>query len=51
MSAVHQLLSKIPEKLSYEQTIVLAQELIVKHPPKKLAKCGGFKLSARSVIL
>ena len=49
MSAVHGLLSKIPDKLRYEQVIVMACQLIEKHPPKKLAKHGGLKLSARSV--
>ena len=49
MSAVHGLLSKIPEKLRYEQAIVMAQQLFEKHPPKKLAKNDGLKLSTRSV--
>ena len=47
MSAVHALLSKIPEKLSYEQAIVMARQLFEKHAPKKLAKDYGLKLSSR----
>ena len=48
MSAVHGLLSRIPETLSYEQVIVMAQQLFEKHPPKKLARNEGLKLSTRS---
>ena len=48
MSAVHGLLSKIPERLSFEQIIVMAHQLFEKHPPKKLARNGGLKLSTRS---
>lgn len=47
MSAVHGLLSKIPERLSYEQVIVMAQELFEKHPPRKLARNEGIKLHTR----
>ena len=47
MSAVHGLLSKIPEQLSYEQVIVMAQELFEKHSPKRLARNEGLKLSSR----
>ena len=47
MSAVHGLLSRIPETLSYEQVIVMAQQLFEKHPPKKLARNEGLKLSTR----
>ena len=48
MSAVHGLLSKIPEQLSFEQIIVMAHQLFEKHPPKKLARHGGLKLNTRS---
>ena len=51
MSAVHGLLSRIPETLSYEQVIVMAQQLFEKHPPKKLARNEGLKLSNRSDTL
>ena len=47
MSAVHGLLSKIPERLSFEQVIVMAHQLFEKHSPKKLAKNGGMKLNDR----
>ena len=49
MAAVHRLLSRIPERLSYEQVIVMAQQLFEKHPPKRLARNEGLKLSTRSV--
>lgn len=47
MSAVHGLLSKIPETLSYEQVIVMAQELFEKHSPRRLARNEGLKLRNR----
>ena len=47
MSAVHGLLSKIPDTLSYKQVMVMAHQLFEKHSPKKLAKSKGLKLSAR----
>ena len=50
MSAVHGLLSKIPDTLSYEQVMVVAHQLFEKHSPKKLAKSEGLKLSARCCI-
>ena len=48
MSAVHGLLSQIPENISYEQVIVMAQQLYEKHSPKKLARNEGLRLSTRS---
>ena len=47
MSEVHGLLSKIPDNLSYEMMVELALQLFQKHPPKKLARHGRLKLSAR----
>ena len=48
MASVHGLLSKIPERLSYEQVIVMAQQLFEKHPPQRLARNEGLKLGTRS---
>ena len=50
MASVHGLLSKIPERLSYEQVIVMAQQLFEKHPPQRLARNEGLKLRTRSEI-
>ena len=47
MSAVHGLLSRLPEQLSYEQMVVLASQLYAKHPPKILARKAGLRLSTR----
>ena len=47
MSAVHALLSKLPERLGYEDAIAVACRLMEKHPPRKLAKTGGLSLSTR----
>jgi len=47
MSAVHSLLSKIPDNLNYEEIIKMAYKLFKEHSPKKLAKLGGLDLSAR----
>ena len=51
MASVHGLLSKIPERLSYEQVIVMAQQLFEKHPPKRLARNEGLKLGTRLAAL
>lgn len=50
MSAVHGLLSKIPGSLSYEQVIVMAQQLYEKHSPRKLARNEGLKLNTSTLI-
>ena len=50
MASVHGLLSKIPERLSYEQVIVMAQQLFEKHPPQRLARNEGLKLGTRSEL-
>lgn len=50
MSAVHGLLSRLPEQLSYEQMVVLASQLYAKHPPKILARKAGLRLSTSSMI-
>lgn len=47
MSAVHGLLSRIPDDLSHEQMIVLACQLFEKHPPGTLAKKARLKLNAK----
>lgn len=47
MASVHGLLSRIPEKLSYEETILHAVKLLERHPPSKLASEGRIKLRAR----
>lgn len=49
MSAVHGLLSKLPESLNYEQLIRVAGVLFERHPPRKVAKKGRLKMSNRSV--
>ena len=51
MSAVHGLLSKLPESLNYEQLIRVAAALFEKYPPKQVAKRGKLKMSNRSVII
>ena len=51
MSAVHGLLSKLPENLKYEQMIMLASQLMEKHPPNTIAKYSGVRLSKRWVEL
>ena len=47
MSAVHGLLSKLPQNLSYEQMIVLGERLFEKYPPSTVAKKGRFKLNQK----
>ena len=47
MSAVHGLLSHLPDSLSYEQMVVLARQLFEKHPPSRLAKLARLKLSTK----
>lgn len=51
LSAVHGLLSKLPPELKYEQMIMLALQLLEKHPPDKLlAKKGNYKMRHRCVF-
>ena len=50
MSAVHGLLSKLPDSLNYEQLIRVAVALFERHPPKQVAKKGRLKMSNRSVL-
>ena len=50
MSAVHGLLSKLPDSLNYEQLIRVAAALFERHPPKQVAKKGRLKMSNRSVL-
>ena len=47
MSAVHGLLSRIPDTLSHEQMIMLAYRLFEKHPPSTLAKNARLKPNAK----
>ncbi len=47
MSAVHGLLSKLPQDIDYERLIATATKLFVKHPPKSLARQSGMRLSKR----
>lgn len=48
LSAVHGLLSKLPPELKYEQMIMLALQLLEKHPPHLLlAKKENYKLRYR----
>ena len=51
MSAVHGLLSKLPDSLNYEQLIRVAAVLFERHPPKQVAKRGRLKMSNRSVCM
>ena len=51
MSAVHGLLSKLPDSLNYEQLIRVAAVLFERHPPKQVAKRGRLKMSNRSVCV
>ena len=51
MSAVHGLLSKLPDSISYEQLITVAAALFEKHPPSSVAKKGRLKMRHRSVSL
>ena len=51
MSAVHGLLSKLPDSISYEQLITVAAALFEKHPPINVAKKGQLKMRNRSVFL
>ena len=51
MSAVHGLLSKLPDTLSYEQLITVAAALFEKHSPNSVAKKGRLKMRHRSVSL
>ena len=50
MSAVHGLLSKLPQDMHYERLIATATKLFVKHPPKSLARQSGMRLSKRWVV-
>ena len=49
LSEIHFLLSKLPPDLSYEQMIMLSQQLYKKHPPSALIK-GFYELRSRSEV-
>ena len=49
MSAVHGLLSKLPEELDYEAAIANASVLFEKYPPTVVAARKKIKLNSRCV--
>ena len=51
MSAVHGLLSKLPETVDYEEMVTRAVRLYREHPPSQLARTAGVKPSSRWVEL
>ena len=51
MSAVHGLLSKLPENLDYDTLINEACELYDRYPPSTVASYGGIRLNDGLVIL
>lgn len=50
MSAVHGLLSKLPDSINYEQLITMATALFEKHPPSQVARKGRLKMKNSSLI-
>ena len=50
MSAVHGLLSKLPDSINYEQLITMATALFEKHPPSQVARKGKLKMKNRLAI-